>query len=1573
MACIYFHCLVPSIVVQNGGGCCTSTVKSTVMGDNNTARQKSKLYKQDEVQDVDDPINFTEKNEEINSNNNGDFNGGDEKSPTELNDSGNKQDEGSGNVATNAKTNSKVKLLVRSHAVRDDTSPPPPPPPLDPEGANTLYVITSTSSLCTQPKTTKNKQLKSMKYSQSSGNSFNSNSSSSLSRESSYEAYTDTTGINLEDFLYKMLNNKSASDRNMLLKIEKDLIDFINKPNEQKLDFEEMDSYHRMLVHRVAAYFGMEHNIGSSGKSVVVNKTKNTRIPEPFHTKIQRLHEPQKSILKRDSGSLDDKEYRSSDRNFADSRRSKSFEEREEQYKKTRARIFNENEKLMDQSVFHGPIQVYGRTSDGSTLFISASRLSSQEDERWHDARPWSSTDSDSSGRPVTLPVKALNSEISIETMVPNMPMVNGHPQITKSHSDCHENMYMNLASRPPVTKSNSFSSVSYLQVEPFTSAPNLGKYLFSEPVISSSIVNTVLQNQPASHVPQTIPAGNLKSHQSNSIVPNSVVLCQDQATATQYPVWKASNQNVEAGCQTTPIDNSYQRQQYVVPGMESVPSGSYIINPQTETGSVMDASRSGRPSILTEEKLEDISDRLLKSPSKSLRKLSQQSGLSLGLSHKAVKKELKLYPYKVTALQELKDTDFRRRMEYCEWFNNFIAYNREDILDVTFFTDGAWFHLSGYINSQNSRLWCSENPHSFHESPLHSQKVGVWLARSPDLTPPDFYLWGAAKGHVYKNNPRNIDELKLEIKNYIQSITAETLRSVFVNKIKRVNVWYPYCNPDGSYYVHNPGIKPIICQPPPNHSSNPGREVQNFPQATPHHVPPLPPCNIPPPSVPPHQQSQIVYYQQHATHIQQDSTSSEGDLTNRMSMMALGQSQPMSVGPENGAASDSLPPQQPVNNVTFSYVSQPQQPMCMMQPSAAAAHVPQAASSGHLAVYPSQQQMQYHNQPSHVYYSQAIPIHNQVQHVPPPSNQYTSYGYSQVQQPETITYNLGSSSPASYQPQLMQSAVKTVPSSHFQYGCAPQINHIMPGVCFVQPTRTQQNMTPVTSFQINQNQPFVSAIPQISQVQPAGFQQRQLISSASLGANGNIYQHTPHPITPSTTPSPQFQSQSFPNGSYNLSYPPNAQVISGTSKHTITPPPNILAHISSSPQLTKSCSFPPMDGRFSTDHSIDSYHHNTVEYTFKTNVFSIAQDIASAVSNCRKLTSKHIGLNLALHQATRSESLVKLFHKANHTIDIDTVRRFDPSIANNILKKFEDNNFVYMPDTILKDHMLQCSFDNIDVLESTLDCKNTFHSTQMVLWQRWPVPEASNIDEAGVLLQRQKAIKQGSLKEFQNIDKAKLPLGKRPLANVPIKDVDDWFINNDESLKATLMDLEHGTRTEFAVVGAPMHQRPKYPNQSPARMPFNRTPINRYGSQQWIHTQPLPQMPVQGWQHNNRGRRNNRRIENSNNNSNNSSNRSSQNQTPTGRNNILEAHGFPNGMKQPDLERYLEDITVHGGKIQYQSIDGTKNSAIIGTDLINSSKHKVLAAFDSDTSAQSALLTIKSTKFQLRSYHPSP
>jgi len=55
-----------------------------------------------------------------------------------------------------------------------------------------------------------------------------------------------------------------------------------------------------------------------------------------------------------------------------------------------------------------------------------------------------------------------------------------------------------------------------------------------------------------------------------------------------------------------------------------------------------------------------DISDSMLQSPSKSLHKLVQEEDIGLATAHKAVQEKLKLFPYKVTAEQELKLADHK-------------------------------------------------------------------------------------------------------------------------------------------------------------------------------------------------------------------------------------------------------------------------------------------------------------------------------------------------------------------------------------------------------------------------------------------------------------------------------------------------------------------------------------------------------------------------------------------------------------------------------------------------------------------------------------------------------------------------------------------------------------------------------------------------------------------------------------------------------------------------------------------------------------------------------------------------
>jgi hypothetical protein len=57
------------------------------------------------------------------------------------------------------------------------------------------------------------------------------------------------------------------------------------------------------------------------------------------------------------------------------------------------------------------------------------------------------------------------------------------------------------------------------------------------------------------------------------------------------------------------------------------------------ETGSTGEKRRSGRPSVLSNDSLEDIRVRLLQSPRKLLIKLSQQTGMTYGSVQRATKR----------------------------------------------------------------------------------------------------------------------------------------------------------------------------------------------------------------------------------------------------------------------------------------------------------------------------------------------------------------------------------------------------------------------------------------------------------------------------------------------------------------------------------------------------------------------------------------------------------------------------------------------------------------------------------------------------------------------------------------------------------------------------------------------------------------------------------------------------------------------------------------------------------------------------------------------------------------------
>lgn len=61
------------------------------------------------------------------------------------------------------------------------------------------------------------------------------------------------------------------------------------------------------------------------------------------------------------------------------------------------------------------------------------------------------------------------------------------------------------------------------------------------------------------------------------------------------------------------------------------------------------------------------------------------------------------------------------------------------------------------------------------------------WPARSPDLTPPDFFLWGYLKNIVYKDRPSSCDELRDRIEQACREIDKGMCRRACENVVVRL------------------------------------------------------------------------------------------------------------------------------------------------------------------------------------------------------------------------------------------------------------------------------------------------------------------------------------------------------------------------------------------------------------------------------------------------------------------------------------------------------------------------------------------------------------------------------------------------------------------------------------------------------------------------------------------------------------------------------------------------------------------------------------------------------------------
>ncbi|XP_010889389.2 R3H domain-containing protein 1 isoform X3 [Esox lucius] len=466
-----------------------------------------------------------------------------------------------GQPVRRSKSNSKLKL-VRSLAVCEEFSSPPPPEHLEnPQDTVCIQISQPFDKevLSAKDEDEKEKSCEKVEKPEKSCEKVEKPEKmprKMLSRDSSQD-YTDSTGIDLHEFLVNTLKN-NPRDRMMLLKLEQDILDFISNNESQKRKFPPMTSYHRMLLHRVAAYFGMDHNVDPTGKSVIINKTSNTRIPDQKfseHIKDDKTDDFQKRyILKRDNSSFDREDGMIRMR-LKDDRRSKSIEEREEEYQRARDRIFAQDgehyhldRRVQDEEACISTQQrrQIFRLRDGRS---ASSRQSSSENEpKYSDPRPWSSTDSESSNR--------------------------------------------NL--RPAMTKASSFSGISVLiRGDSSASSKSPGRLSKTGSESSNSVGSSTssLSRPQVLHLPLPIPVA--PSQAAGPVVGPGTA--QPQPAAPCYPISaamapgsRATSGHYERGRSgqgpgSAPTQTTANASYYLLPlEATGIPPGSILVNPQT-------------------------------------------------------------------------------------------------------------------------------------------------------------------------------------------------------------------------------------------------------------------------------------------------------------------------------------------------------------------------------------------------------------------------------------------------------------------------------------------------------------------------------------------------------------------------------------------------------------------------------------------------------------------------------------------------------------------------------------------------------------------------------------------------------------------------------------------------------------------------------------------------------------------------------------------------------------------------------------------------------------------------------
>ena len=182
------------------------------------------------------------------------------------------------------------------------------------------------------------------------------------------------------------------------------------------------------------------------------------------------------------------------------------------------------------------------------------------------------------------------------------------------------------------------------------------------------------------------------------------------------------------------------------------------IIKRFKETGSFLPRVRNTPPRpIRTPTLIKIIKNKIKKNPKRTVRRLALEANVSRMTIHNILKKDLKLYPYKMVKRQLLTEATKKKRLERAKLL---LQRLRDHSQPLVLWTDEKLFTVQAVHNPQNDRVWC-ENKDSVtieQKTLFRRQKtafVMVWagVTSSGQKTPLVFIEEGVKiNQHVYLN-----------------------------------------------------------------------------------------------------------------------------------------------------------------------------------------------------------------------------------------------------------------------------------------------------------------------------------------------------------------------------------------------------------------------------------------------------------------------------------------------------------------------------------------------------------------------------------------------------------------------------------------------------------------------------------------------------------------------------------------------------------------------------------------------------------------------------------------------------